>query len=191
MTAYSRSFAVDEVIVRENSIDDGLYIILHGQIRISIESQKVELLGPGSVIGEMMVLSGLPRTATATAETPVTALWISSVKMRQLMKESESLTDEIWPFACTRFAENILSKEEPYHEWHKRELRQWIESGVIVRPDKTGKIDLSNSIGILLNGEAITTEGVKLVYPSLLLEGVNYRFSPDTRVFVREKKLLS
>ena len=187
----NRSFAVDEVIVRENSIDDGLYIILHGQIRISIESQKVELLGPGSVIGEMMVLSGLPRTATATAETPVTALWISSVKMRQLMKESESLTDEIWHFACTRFAENILSKEEPYHEWHKRELRQWIESGVIVRPDKTGKIDLSNSIGILLNGEAITTEGVKLVYPSLLLEGVNYRFSPDTRVFVREKKLPS
>lgn len=184
----NRQFGISEVLVKENTTDDGLYIIVHGQVSISIEGEKVDTLGPGSVIGEMLVLSGLPRTATATAETPVTTLQITTAKMRQLIRESDLLLEELWQFACSRFAENILSKSEPYNEWHKRELRQWIENGEIVKPDLKGRISLEGRIGILLSGIATSEDGTKLSYPSMLVSGKMYNFSEDTRVFVKETR---
>ncbi len=185
----NRAYAVGEVIVREDSHDDGLFIIVHGQVSVSIEKQKVELLGPGSVIGEMMVLSGQARTATVTAETPVTTLWIQTAKMRHVMKESDSLVEELWRCSCNRFAENILSKQEPYNEWHKRELRQWLESGEVIRPGNDGRVNLDGKIGILLSGEAMADDGTRLDFPSFLQSGRRYSFNSDARIYVREMKI--
>jgi NhaP-type Na+/H+ or K+/H+ antiporter len=185
----NKTYAVGEVIVREDSHDDGLFIIVHGQVSVSIEKQKVELLGPGSVIGEMMVLSGQARTATVTAETPVTTLWIQTAKMRHVMKESDSLVEELWRCSCNRFAENILSKQEPYNEWHKRELRQWLESGEVIRPGNDGRVNLDGKIGILLSGEAMADDGTRLDFPSFLQSGRRYSFNSDARIYVREMKI--
>lgn len=182
----NRSFAIGEILVREESLDDGLFIIMHGHVTVSIGTQKIDLQGPGSVIGEMMVLTGLPRTATATADTPVSALWISSSRMRQALKESEVLTEELWKCSCNRFAENILSKQEPYNEWHKRELRQWLENGEIVRPTPDGRVSLENRVGILLSGQAFADDGTGLDYPSFLHPGRRYSFSSDARIYTRE-----
>ena len=185
----NKAFAVGEVIVREDSQDDGLFIIVHGQVGVSIEKQKVDLLGPGSVIGEMMVLSGQARTATVTAETPVTTLWIQTAKMRHIMKESDSLVEELWRCSCNRFAENILSKQEPYNEWHKRELRQWLEYGEVIRPGNDGRVNLDGKIGILLSGEAMADDGNRLDFPSFLQSGRRYSFNSDARIYVREMKV--
>ena len=182
----NRTFSIGDVLVKENSTDDGLFVIIHGQVSVNIGNEKVDLLGPGSVIGEMLILSGLPRTATVIAETPVTTLFITAAKMRQIMKESDLLTEELWKFAYVRFAENILSKQEPFNEWHKRELRQWLENGVIVKPDSGGNINLESRIGILLSGEAVADDGTRLTFPALLTAGKKYKFKRDTRVFVRE-----
>ncbi|MBM3420878.1 MAG: cyclic nucleotide-binding domain-containing protein, partial [Bacteroidetes bacterium] len=184
----NRQFGIGEILVREHTTDDGLFVIVHGQVSISIEGEKVETLGPGSVIGEMLVLSGLPRTATAIAETPVTTLLVSSSKMRQLIRESESLVEELWRFTCTRFAENILSKKEPFNEWHKRELRQWLENGEVIKPDINRKINLEGRIGILLSGVATAEDGTRLNYPSLLISEKHYTYDDETRVFVRETR---
>jgi len=184
----NRMFSPGEVLVKENTTDEGLFIIIHGQVSVNIDNEKVDLLGPGSVIGEMLVLSGLPRTATVIAETPATTLFITIAKMRQIMKESDLLTEELWNFAYVRFAENILSKQEPFNEWHKRELRQWLENGEIVKPDSGGNIDLEGKIGILLSGEAVAEDGTRLTFPALLTAGKKYRFKRDTRVFVRETR---
>lgn len=186
----NRMFSIGEVIVREESTDDGLFIIIHGQVSVSIGTEKIEILGPGAVIGEMLVLSGLPRTATVIAETPVTTLFISAARMRQIMRESDLLVEELWRFAYMRFAENILSKQEPFNEWHRRELRQWLENGEIMKPDSGGSINLEGKIGVLLSGEAVADDGTRLTFPSLLMAGKRYKFKRDTRVFVRETRAI-
>jgi NhaP-type Na+/H+ or K+/H+ antiporter len=184
-----RNFSVGEVMVREDSDDDGLFILVHGQVSVSIGGERVDLLGPGSVIGEMMVLSGLPRTATVTAETPLTSFWIQNAKMRSIMKESETLVEELWRSSCNRFAENILSNHEPYNAWQKKELRQWLENGDVVRPSPEGRVILAGKAGILLSGEALAEDGSRLDYPSFLDPGKRYTFSSDSRVYVRETKI--
>jgi CRP/FNR family transcriptional regulator, cyclic AMP receptor protein len=65
------NFEPGQVILRENSPGDSAYIVLSGAVEVSkhIEGQRVVLvrLGPGSIFGEMSLLDGSPRSASATA----------------------------------------------------------------------------------------------------------------------------
>ena len=76
----NRVYAVDASLVKENGPGDGLFVVVRGQVKISVKKVVVDILGPGSVMGEMAVLTGLPRTATVSAESPVTVLWMSYVQ---------------------------------------------------------------------------------------------------------------
>lgn len=46
---------------------DAMYVVLEGEVEISIRGKVVETLGPGGVLGEMALIERAPRTATATA----------------------------------------------------------------------------------------------------------------------------
>ena len=42
------------------------FIVLSGSVRISRDGRAINLLGPGDFLGEIALLDGGPRTATAT-----------------------------------------------------------------------------------------------------------------------------
>src|SRR6266540_4116271 len=60
-----------EVIFHEGDRSDGLYLVIAGSVRVSTAGESGEMLlafiGPDDVLGEMGVLDGEPRSATATA----------------------------------------------------------------------------------------------------------------------------
>ena len=183
----NRIYAVDATLVKENGPADGLFVVVRGQVKVSLGKKVVDVLGPGSVIGEMAVLTGLPRTATVSAESPVTVLWMSTGKMKSIMKESKTLEDRLWKFACTRFAMNLLSSKQPYNDWQQKEFRQWLAAGEIMYPDDHGRIDLNGKIGILVTGKANTPDNSKTLTAPSTLETPDYVFSSNARVFLREK----
>jgi len=70
------SFTAENKIFREGDKTNEMYIILSGNIKITKatgdgKSLVLAELGPGSMIGEMSLISGQPRSATATAVTDV------------------------------------------------------------------------------------------------------------------------
>jgi hypothetical protein len=157
-------------------------------VKVSVHKKVVDILGPGSVIGEMAVLTGLPRTATVSAESPVTVLWMSTNKMKSIMKDSKILEDRLWKFACTRFAMNLLGQKKPYNDWQQKEFRQWLAAGEIMYPDDQGRIDLAGKVGILVTGKATPDEGGNVLTAPAILEHSNYSFSSNSRVFIRDQK---
>jgi CRP/FNR family transcriptional regulator, cyclic AMP receptor protein len=46
-----------------------MYVVLEGQVEITVDSKVLETLGPGAPFGEMALIDQAPRTATATAKT--------------------------------------------------------------------------------------------------------------------------
>lgn len=184
----NRVYAVDATLVKENGPGDGLFVVVRGQVKISVKNEVIDILGPGSVIGEMAVLTGLPRTATVSAESPVTVLWMSTSKMKAIMKNSRDLENRLWKFASMRFAMNLLSHKKPYDDWHQKEFRQWLLAGDLMYPDEKGCIDLKGKVGILVTGKATIKDSDKVLTAPDILEASDYVFSANARVFIRERK---
>ena len=70
--ATPRNLTADEVLFLAEDPGDGLYRLDEGLLKISIASASgaeriLAILGPGSIVGDLAIIDGLPRSATVTA----------------------------------------------------------------------------------------------------------------------------
>ena len=63
------TFKPGETIFAAGDKGDKMYVIRTGEIEIERDGKVVEKLGPGGIFGEMALIDGAPRAATATAKT--------------------------------------------------------------------------------------------------------------------------
>ncbi len=69
----------DEVILKEETPNDKLYILLEGQIRVLVKDELILTMdAPGSMIGEMSVITGTHASATVVADHQTALLAIPS-----------------------------------------------------------------------------------------------------------------
>jgi CRP-like cAMP-binding protein len=72
-------FSENDLIFSQGDPGDALYIVLHGRVRIASKDnfgreRVLAFYGPGEFFGDMAVLTGAPRSATASASTDVRLL---------------------------------------------------------------------------------------------------------------------
>lgn len=89
------SYQAGEVIFRQGDPGDRVYLIRRGLIEIYADSggkrRRLNLRGRGEVIGEMAVLDGLGRSATAVALTEVQAHTLETSEFETLLTERPAL----------------------------------------------------------------------------------------------------
>jgi len=61
--------APGDFLFREGDKGDKMYVLLEGEIDISLGDLVLEAAGPGALIGEMALIDDTPRTANAVAKT--------------------------------------------------------------------------------------------------------------------------
>ena len=59
----------DTVLFSEGEAGDKMYVILEGEIRLSINDQALGMETDGGIVGEMALIEEAPRSATATTST--------------------------------------------------------------------------------------------------------------------------
>ena len=181
-----RMFPEGAVLLKEEDPDNGMFVIVEGKVKIEIRGITMNVVGTGSLIGEMSVLTGYPRSASIVAVTPVTVVWIESATLKSIMKKSVELENGLWEFASKRFAMNLLGKKEPYSQWEQNIFIQWLAAGEIKVPNENGWIDLKGKVGVLVTGTAALQDGGLINSPTSLT-GSDYIFSKEARVFLRDK----
>jgi acyl-CoA reductase-like NAD-dependent aldehyde dehydrogenase len=84
-------FPKDACIFKAGSAPDCCYLIDEGQVRVELDRVEFDtenvlgVLGPGAILGELGLLDGQPRSASAIAQTEVTARRIVKDEIEQLI----------------------------------------------------------------------------------------------------------
>jgi CRP/FNR family transcriptional regulator, cyclic AMP receptor protein len=77
----------DKLLLAEGELPYEFFIVVEGQVRIDRDGEQLNMLGPGDFLGEIALLDGGRRTATATTETPVRLLVLGSREFHSLLAE--------------------------------------------------------------------------------------------------------
>ena len=92
-------FEAGSIIIRERDVGDTLYVIAQGTVTVSIKDsgmeKRVATLSSGDFFGEMSVLTGAPRAATVTTQTPIVALEVERKTLQKLLKTDSTLAERI------------------------------------------------------------------------------------------------
>jgi signal transduction histidine kinase len=122
-TAQKQSFLAGQVIFKQGDVGDGVYVVEEGGVQISAmigkeQTRVLSHLGPSTFFGEMAVLDGQPRSATATAEGDTVVSFIPREEMlRALGQSPELLACLVKEFSLRmrqfdqRFIEEVLQAE--------------------------------------------------------------------------------
>ncbi len=95
-----RRYRRGEVIFHQGDPGDALQIVARGTVKIALTSLDgdeaiVATLEAGDFFGELTLIDGAPRSATATALEPTETLLLTRARFRQLLETSPALRDTL------------------------------------------------------------------------------------------------
>ena len=87
-----RSYRSGDAIFREGEPGDSLHMVIEGQVRIVVlsavgEEVTVTYLGPGECVGDLALLDGRPRSASALASQATKTLVVTRGDFRRWLRE--------------------------------------------------------------------------------------------------------
>ncbi|MBD0330042.1 MAG: cyclic nucleotide-binding domain-containing protein [Thermoleophilia bacterium] len=111
-----RTFTAGEALCRAGEPGDALFLVLEGLARVSLpgaEERPVARLRRGDVIGEMALVTGEPRTATAVAAVPTTALELSRDDLAAVIGEHPQVLANLNRILSRKLAATTARVERP------------------------------------------------------------------------------
>jgi CRP-like cAMP-binding protein len=82
-------------LIREGERGREFLVIVDGTVRVTKGGKKIRDLGSGDFIGEVALVSDVPRTATVTATSPVRLLVVTDRAFRGLIEEMPSIATKV------------------------------------------------------------------------------------------------
>lgn len=101
-----------EIVIRQGDIGDSCYLVLEGQVRVTLREQadaEVARIGEGGFFGEMALLSDQPRSASVWAVGNTTLLRFSRSQFLPILESYPSLREMLSGVAIERSEENLWS----------------------------------------------------------------------------------
>ncbi|MBI5507384.1 MAG: cyclic nucleotide-binding domain-containing protein [Deltaproteobacteria bacterium] len=101
----------DERVIREGDPCDGFYLVVDGEVRVTLaerDDQEVARLSAGGFFGEMALLSDQPRSASVWTCAPMQLLWFEKDAVLKLLDDYPGLREVLGGVAVQRAEENLL-----------------------------------------------------------------------------------
>jgi cAMP-dependent protein kinase regulator len=98
----TRTFEPGELLIREGSDTEGLFLIASGSVDVTGKDADGDRLGPGDVVGEISLVLRRPATADVVATHPTVALELTREEFHRAIKDHPTLLNELYELATKR-----------------------------------------------------------------------------------------
>ncbi|HEO65077.1 MAG TPA: Crp/Fnr family transcriptional regulator [Spirochaetes bacterium] len=106
---FGKTFKANQIIFCEHEPGDDFYLIQTGKVRLNkvvgTKEKTLDILGEGDIFGEMAILEEAPRSATAIAQEPVTALNFNKANFETLLVSDPQLAIKLLKIFSKRIYE--------------------------------------------------------------------------------------
>jgi hypothetical protein len=177
----SKVYNAGDVLLTEGKVEDGMFIVVRGNIKITIKDELIDILGPGNTIGEVAALNENKRTATVTAESPLTVLWISSNNLKKLVAEHEQVGKTIWDITAQRYGFYLLRNTPPFDRLSKGQFKKELKKGKVSSFKMVSTVNAVDKTAVLINGTL--KEGDNTITSPALIAGKTYTAHTDVKIF--------
>jgi CRP/FNR family cyclic AMP-dependent transcriptional regulator len=82
-------------LIREGERGREFIVVVEGTVDVTRKGKKIRELGAGDFIGEIALVSDVPRTATVTATSPVRLLVVTDRAFRGLVEQMPSIATKV------------------------------------------------------------------------------------------------
>jgi len=128
-TYMTRSFDPGEILFVEEELGDSAFLIKSGAVKIAKrgsdgDMKTIATYGPGDIIGEMALIDGVHRSATAVATEDTEAIVVGSDDLRDRMAKSDEVIQRVIRSLTKRLRvqadliAELSSKPMKQVEWH-------------------------------------------------------------------------
>jgi CRP/FNR family cyclic AMP-dependent transcriptional regulator len=94
-----------KVLCKEDEIGREFFVIVDGKVQVTQKGKPVATRSSGDFVGEIALLTEIPRTATVTAETPVRLFVLTRKEFRRLLDENPNVERKVLRAVALRLAE--------------------------------------------------------------------------------------
>ena len=95
-------FAARAVIFSEGEPADVMYLIISGEIELTLRGESLGAEGEGGIIGEMAIISSATRSATATALSNVRLARLNREQFREIVAENSEFSVHVMAILANR-----------------------------------------------------------------------------------------
>ena len=94
-----------KVLCKEGQVGHEFFVIVDGNVRVTRKGRRVATLTRGDFLGEIALVTEMPRTATVTADTPVRLFVLTRREFHALLDKNPKVERKVLRALARRLAE--------------------------------------------------------------------------------------
>jgi putative iron-dependent peroxidase len=147
-----------DVLMRQGESGDEFFVVISGNVIVEREDQRLARLGPGDFLGEISLIDGRPRTATATADGDVQLIVLDHGHFEALLDEFPRIGREVARTLVDRIRRTVTVPQFGI-------FAQGTNAHAFVEWDLRPDVDLVEAASVLgrLRGPSVSAGGVNMV----------------------------
>jgi Na+/H+ antiporter len=148
-----------ERLFAEGDRGDSLYVVARGAVhvlkRVGDEDVLIDVLGGGELLGEMALLTGAPRSATARAATSLTVGRIDRAGFDRLLESHPTLREQVWHAFRRRAFDNAVRVLPSHRHLSRVQRLAWIDSArvALLRSGSLARVAAEDRYLFVVSGE--------------------------------------
>jgi len=87
--------APDVTFIERGAVEDWLFVIADGRVRVHVDERTLRFVGAGAVVGELSVLAPAPRSASVTTLEPTHLLLLRRAPFEELLDDRPEISRAI------------------------------------------------------------------------------------------------